>query len=247
VALSEDEQRPSAARFATTHWSVVLAAGQRATSRSRQTLEDLCGTYWQPVYAYLRRRDYGVHEAQDLTQEFFTRLVEKNSLKNVTPEKGRFRSYLLGAVKHFLANERDRARAQKRGGGHRFVPLDVAGGESRCGVEPADSSTPEKVFDRCWALALLDHVLARLEEEFVGAGKRETFDHLKVFLTEGKGSTSYSQVADDLDMTEGAVKVAVHRMRRRYREILTEYVAETVAGPEDAVDEIRHLLSAVGK
>lgn len=170
MALSHERHRSSAARFATTHWSVVLAAGQGAASGSREALENLCRTYWQPVYAYLRRQGNGVHEAEDLTQGFFARLLEKNYLKNVNPEKGKFRSYLLGAVKHFLSNERDRAQAKKRGGGRTFIPLDVSGAESRCSFQPSDELTPEKIFDKCWALALLDHVLSRLEEESVRAG-----------------------------------------------------------------------------
>ncbi len=246
VAMAQSpEQQTSAARFATTHWSVVLAASQGAASGSREALEKLCGTYWQPVYAYLRRKGYGTSEAQDLTQGFFARFLEKNYLENVAPEKGKFRSYLLGAVKHFVSNERDRAQAKKRGGGRRFIPLDVAGAESRCGIEPSDELTPEKIFDKCWALALLDHVLSRLEEEAVRAGTGKSFDHLKVFLTGEKGAPSYRETAKELNMTEGAVKVAVHRMRRRYRDILKEEVVGTVAGPEEAEDEIRYLLSAV--
>ncbi len=246
VAMAHSpEQETSAARFATTHWSVVLAAGQGGASGSREALENLCRTYWQPVYAYLRRHGIGVHEAEDLTQGFFARFLEKNSLKNVTPAKGKFRSYLLGAVKHFVSNERDRARAKKRGGGRTFIPLDVSSAESRCSFQPSDELTPEKIYDKCWALALLDHVLCRLQDEFVEARKEKTFASLKVFLTGETGTLSYNEVAKELNMADGAVKVAVHRMRRRYREILKEEVAGTVAGPEETEDEIRYLLAAV--
>ncbi len=246
VAMAHSpEQQTSSARFATTHWSVVLAASQEAASGSREALEKLCRTYWQPVYAYLRRQGIGVHEAEDLTQGFFARFIEKSCLKTVTPTKGRFRSYLLGAVKHFLSNERDRARAKKRGGGCTFVPLDVSGAESRCGFQPGDELTPEKIFDKCWALALLDHVLCRLKDEFVEARKEKTFASLKVFLTGETGTPSYNEVAGELNMADGAVRVAVHRMRGRYREILKEEVAGTVAGPEETEDELCYLLAAV--
>ncbi len=244
MEFSEEGQASSAARFDTTRWSIVVAAGRDETSHSREALESLCQNYWRPIYAYLRRHGYGVHDAQDLTQGFFARFLEKNYLKAVSPEKGRFRYYLLGALKHYLSNERDRAQAKKRGGGRAFVPLDDSGAESHYRIEPRDELTPEKIFDRSWALTLLDQVLSRVEGEFVSADKQVLFDRLKVCLTGGESTVPYKQTAAELNISEGAVKVTVHRMRRRYREILNEEVAQTVGSPEDTQDEIRYLLAA---
>lgn len=221
-----------------------MAAAQ-ATSQSREALESLCRAYWQPVYAYLRRKGYDTHQAQDLTQGFFARFLEKNYLENIAPEKGKFRSYLLGALKHFVSNERDRVQAKKRGGGRRIIPLDVALGESRYGFQPRDELTPERLFEKCWALTLLDQVLTRLESEFVKAGKAKIFRRLLVFLTGENAASYYRAIAGELKMTEGAVKVTVHRMRRRYRQILEEEVAGTVAGSDEVGGEIRYLLSAL--
>jgi len=245
MAVSREQQRSSAARFATTHWSIVRAAGQGASSESRKALATLCRTYWYPLYAYLRRQGHGAEDAQDLTQSFFVGFLEKNYFQVVTPEKGKFRSYLLGALKHFVSNERDRARAVKRGGGRAVISLDFQTAESRYGFEPSHELTAEKTFERCWALTVLDQVLGRLQEEFTGADKEELFERLKVFLTAKKGAVSYKEVARELDMSEGAVKVAVHRLRRRYRKLLKEEIAQTVSDPEEAEDEIRYLLAAI--
>jgi RNA polymerase sigma-70 factor (ECF subfamily) len=231
-------------RFAATRWTVVLTAGHGSSPQAGRALEELCRTYWYPLYAYVRRRGHSPHEAEDLTQECFARLLAKNYLADVHREKGRFRSFLLASLKHFLANEWDRARAVKRGGGQPLLSLDVQTAETRYRSEPADDLTAEKLLDRQWALALLDQVLARLQAEFVADGKEKQFDELKVLLTEGKGATSYAAVAARLGTTEGAAKVAVHRLRRRYRELLREEISHTVATPAEIEEEIRHLFAA---
>jgi RNA polymerase sigma factor (sigma-70 family) len=231
--------------FATTHWSVVLDAGRGDSTGARASLEKLCRTYWHPIYAFVRRQGHGPYDAQDLTQEFFARLLEKNSLGDVDPGRGRFRSFLLGALKHFLANEWDKARAQKRGGGRVLIPIDARPAESSCGVEPADHLTAEKIFDRRWALTLLDLVLQRLREEFVSDGRGQLFEQLKPTLTEASRSVPYTEIATRLGMSEGAVKVAVHRLRKRYRELLRAEIAGTLASPDEAEDEIRQLFAAL--
>jgi RNA polymerase sigma-70 factor (ECF subfamily) len=227
---------PTADRFAATRWTVVLAAGQQTSQESRRALEELCRIYWYPLYAYVRRSGYDALTAEDLTQEFFARLLAKKSLADVEREKGKFRSFLLASLKHFLANEWDRARAQKRGGGQTFISLDA---ETRYRQEPMDELSADKLLDRQWALALLEQVLARLEaEEFAG------FEHLKVYLTAGKEAIPYAEAAARLGTTEGAVKVAVHRLRKRYRALLREEIAHTVASPAEVDEEIRHLFAA---
>jgi RNA polymerase sigma-70 factor (ECF subfamily) len=223
---------------------VVLTAGHGSSPQAGRALEELCRAYWYPLYAYVRRRGHSPHEAEDLTQEFFARLLAKNYLAAVDREKGKFRSFLLASLKHFLANEWDRARAAKRGGGQPHLSLDIQTAETRYRSEPADDLTAEKLLDRQWALALLDQVLSRLQAEFVADGKKKQFDELKVWLTEGKGATSYAEAAAKLGTTEGAVKVAVHRLRRRYRELLREEISHTVATPAEIEEEIRHLFAA---
>jgi RNA polymerase sigma-70 factor (ECF subfamily) len=223
---------------------VVLTAGHGSSPQAGRALEELCRAYWYPLYAYVRRRGHSPHEAEDLTQEFFARLLAKNYLADVDREKGKFRSFLLASLKHFLANEWDRARAAKRGGGQPHLSLDVQTAETRYRSEPADDLTPEKLLERQWALALLDQVLARLRAEFAADGQEKQFDELKVWLTEGKGATSYAAVAATLGTTEGAAKVAVHRLRRRYRELLREEISHTVATPAEIDEEIRHLFAA---
>ena len=231
--------------FGTTHWSVVLAAGHRSSSNSDQALSELCQTYWYPLYAYVRRRINDFHETQDLTQEFFTRFLEKEYLKDVDPERGKFRSFLLAAMKHFLSKERKRARARKRGGGRASISLDFQAAEGKYRLEPTDVMTPERLYERRWALTLLEQVVARLQHELAAAGKPALFERLKVFLTSKQDSPPYRQVADQLGMTEGAVRVAVHRLRRRYRELMMEQIAQTVSNPEEIDDELRQLFAAV--
>ena len=231
-------------QFAATRWTMVLTAGQTASPQAGRALEELCRAYWYPLYAYVRRRGYDVHDAEDLTQEFFARLLAKHYLADVDRTKGKFRSFLLASLKHFLANEWDRAHAAKRGGGQPLLSLDTQKAETRYRSEPADELTAEKLLDRQWALALLDQVLDRLQAEFVADGKAEQFDQLKMFLTEGKGTTSYAAVATKLQTTEGAIKVGVHRLRRRYRELLREEISHTVATSAEIEDEMRHLFAA---
>jgi RNA polymerase sigma-70 factor (ECF subfamily) len=246
---SDPADRPNsdAARdFHTTRWSLVLAAGQQESADSREALATLCQIYWYPLYVFARRQVAHAEEAQDLTQEFFAQLLEKDYLRVADPERGKFRSFLLTAFKHFLAKERDRARALKRGGGSRLLPLDFQAGEQRYSREPAHKITPEKIFERRWALALLDRVLARLRTEFEHAEKQKIFDRLKICLTgEKHPGGSYQDLAAELQITEGAVKVAVYRLRRRYQELLRDEISQTVAGPADIEDELRHLFEAV--
>ena len=237
--------RASGGRFATTRWSVVLAAGGERSTEGRQALATLCETYWYPLYAYVRRRGYAAADAQDLTQAFFATLLEKEYLRAADRERGRFRSFLLTALKRFLVKEWDRAHAQKRGGTHKGISLDVRSGETRYSQEPSHDWTPERIYERRWALTLLDQVMARLRRRYVADGKGDLFDLLKAFLTGESGAPPYSEVAAGLGMTEGAVKVAAHRLRRRYRELLRSEIAQTVAHPDEVDDELRLLRAAV--
>jgi RNA polymerase sigma-70 factor (ECF subfamily) len=232
-------------RFLTTHWSLVLAAGRRESPESADALVTLCSTYWYPLYAFVRRQGYGPEDAQDLTQGFFAKLLEKNYLGDADQQRGRFRSFLLAALRHFLANERDRARARKRGGGQQLISLDFESAESRYRHEPADTMTPERLFERRWALTLLDRVLRRLQDEYAAVGKLPMFEHLKEFLTSESGTTPYRDVAQQTALTEGAVKVAVHRLRKRYRALLEEEIAHTVPRAEDVQDELRQLFASL--
>jgi len=241
--------RAPAGNFAPTHWSLVLAAGGRSTPESEKALAALCATYWHPVYAYIRRRGYAIPEAEDLSQSFFTRLLEKNYLGVARRERGKFRSFLLTALNHFLANEWDRAQAQKRGGGRTLIQLEVDTAEGQYRLDEANTLTPEKLYEKRWALALLGKVLARLEEEFAGVGKVARFNRLKVFLTGAESQVPYCEVAAALGMSEGAVKVAVHRLRQRFRSLLRAEIAQTIDRPDDpgAIDdEIRYLLAVLG-
>ncbi len=233
-------------RFATTHWSMVVSAGGSHSSQSRRALATLCENYWFPLYAFVRRAGHSAEDAQDLTQEFFVRLLAKNYLAVADRQRGRFRSFLLGAMKHFLAKQRRRQSAQKRGGHRPVLSLDFHGGEDRYGlIEPADNLTPERLYERRWAMTLLDLVLGRLREEFRTAGKLELFDSLKQFLAGGTAMPTYLDVGEELGISEGAVKVAVHRLRRRYRKLLKEEIARTIDGPETLEDELRELMAAL--
>ncbi len=232
--------------FRTTNWSLVLEAARKDTPQGREALARLCETYWYPLYAFIRRQGYDVDEARDLTQGFFVRLLEKNYLKDVKPEAGRFRSFLLTSLKHFLANEWDKDHALKRGGDTVPISLDTGMAESRYRREPSDELTPEKLFERRWAMMVLELVLARLNDELSKAGKAEQFDQLGTYLTGDSPRVPYKQAAESLGTSEGAVKVEVHRMRRRFGELLHEEIAQTVTSPDHVKGEIRHLLSGIG-
>ena len=233
-------------QFPSTRWSIVLAAGHRdAPELAREALAALCEAYWYPLYAYVRRRGYDAEDARDLTQGFFARMLGKQAPLGANPELGRFRSYLLGAFKHYVANERDRERAQKRGGGQHLLRLDFETGERRYRLEPADDRTPETIYERRWALTLLSKVLDRLERESKRAGRAVHFDRMKPFLTGEGARGSYARLAEELLMTEDAIKVAVHRLRRRYRDLLRAEVAQTVEAPAEIEAELRHLFAAV--
>jgi RNA polymerase sigma factor (sigma-70 family) len=231
--------------FATTRWSVVLAAGRRSSPAAAGALAELCQRYWVPLYVYVRRRVGNVEAARDLTQEFFTRVLEKNALARADRARGKFRSFLLTSLQHFLDNEWHKARARKRGGGRMALTLDFAAKDSQLKWEPAHGWTAERLFERQWAVTLLERVLAQLRADYSAAGKEVLFDGLKGTLA-GEAKQSIAAVADRLGMTAGAVKVAAHRLRRRYREMLRAEVAETLAEGEDVDQEIRSLLAALG-
>jgi len=233
--------------FTTTHWSVVVAAGQGGSPQSTEALENLCRTYWYPLYAYVRRRGYEPPDAQDLTQAFFVHLLGKDFLRGVTPAKGRFRSFLLACLKHFLVDQSERARTAKRGGGQPLLPLDAAGAESRYRQEPADTADPQTLYERQWALTVLDRVLNRLQAEFAAAGKAAVFEQVQSFLVGDKGGQTYAELASASGTTEGALKMMVCRMRQRYRELFQEEIAHTVAAPDDIEEERRYLFSILAR
>jgi RNA polymerase sigma factor (sigma-70 family) len=227
----------------------VLAAGAEASSAAAdEALTTLCETYWYPLYAFLRSRGSSVEDAQDLTQAFFARVLEKHAFRQANPARGRFRSFLLTSLKNFASNEYDRRTTRKRGGGVPLVPLEFDSAEGRFQLlEPSSHDTPERVFDRQWALTLLNRVLARLKTEMAGHDRESQFERLKTYLTGDEPQLSYAQTAGDLDMSEGAVKVAVHRLRRRFRDLLRDEIAQTVSSPAEIDDELRHLRSSVGR
>lgn len=234
-------------QFRTTHWSVVLLSAQSQVSGSRKALAELCQLYWYPLYAFVRRRGYSAEDAQDLTQGFFLSLLEHKSLRKVGPEKGRFRSFLLASLKNYLFDEFDRENSVKRGGQIEFVTLDFENGEERYLLDAGDSLTAEKVFDARWAMTLLDHAIARLREEYALQGKTAIMDALRPFLDpiNCKRLPSYDEVADELQVNPGGVKTLIHRMRKRYNELLREEVARTVTDPQAVDDEIRALCEAL--
>jgi len=234
-----------ACQFATTHWSMVVAAGHGRSPESEAALEALCRDYWYPLYVYVRRRGYSADDAQDLTQAFFAALLEKKYLRDAERTRGRFRTFLLTAMQRFLSKEQDRQRSQKRGGGRRAIALDFPAGEDRYRHEPSHSWTPERLYERRWALTLLDNVLQEIEIECKSRGKQDLFEELKQYLAAGPQGQAYGQTAVRLGISEGAVKVAVHRLRRSYREILRREVSKTLAAGEDLADELRQLQAAV--
>lgn len=225
--------------FLTTHWSVVLGARAADSKRAQAALETLCRAYWYPLYAFVRRLGHSPHDAEDLVQSFFAQCLEKNYLHAADRQKGRFRSFLLMALKRFLANESDRARSRKRGGDRTIISLDA---EQRYATEPADTLSADKLFDRRWALTLLEKVLGQLRSEQEAAGHFHTFNELQPFLTGAGRGTPYAELAARLRTSEGAIKVAVHRLRQRYRELLEREIANTVSAPEEIDEERRYLL-----
>ena len=231
----------------TTHWSVVLAAGNTESPQANEALEKLCQTYWYPLYAYIRRRGNNPTDAEDLTQGFFARFLEKNYIGDITPGVGRFRCFLLASLNHFLANEWDRAQTSKRGGGKVIISLDDQDAETRYQFEPMDNLTPETLYERRWALTVLERVLARLRQEFVATERAELFDQFKVFLSLEQPDCSYAEIAVRTGLKEGTVKVAVHRLRRRYGELLRAEIGQTVSPPSEVEDEVRHLISALSR
>jgi RNA polymerase sigma factor (sigma-70 family) len=227
--------------FTTTHWSRVQQAGDKDSLLAGDALAELCQTYWYPLYAYVRRKGHSPQDAQDLTQGFFARLLKNNSFAGADPEKGKFRTYLLGALNHFLADEWDKARAEKRGGGHAVFSLDDETAERRYLQEPSLDLTPEKIFDRRWGMTLLEQALKRLREEFTGAGNGRHFELLKSFLTSEAVAGAYDGIAAELQTTPNAIAASVRRLRQRYRELVRAEVAETVASPRDVDEELRAL------
>lgn len=234
-----------AAAFSTTHWSVVLTAGQDNLEGAAVALEQLCRKYWHPIYAFIRRRGSGPHEAEDLTQGFFAHLLEMETLKKADQRKGKFRTFLLAALTKFLSNEWDKRQTLKRGGRSQIISLDEAQAEELYHLEPVEPASPEKLFDRRWAATLLDGVLARLREEYRAGGKSELLTQLEPGLTQEAAPGRYADWSRALGMSEGAVRVALHRMRRRFGELLREEIAQTVASPAEVDEEIRHLFEAI--
>jgi RNA polymerase sigma factor (sigma-70 family) len=236
---------PIPSAFPTTRWTMVVAAGDPHRHEARDALLSLCERYWYPLYAYLRRCGHVPAEAQDLTQDFFVRILEGRYLNRADPDKGRFRSFILTCLKFFVADERDRLRARKRGGGA-LVPLEFASGEQRYEREPSHLETPERIFERRWALSLLNLVIERLRAEFVQRGRPAHFERLKGFLL-GQSDAPYATLASELNMSEGALKVAVHRLRKRYRQLFREAIADTVADPEEVDSECRYLAAVLAR
>jgi DNA-directed RNA polymerase specialized sigma24 family protein len=236
--------RGGGSRFATTRWSVVAAAGNSPSPQSQQALEQLCASCWYPLYVFTRRRGHAAAEAQDLVQGFFAYLLEKGTLATADEARGRFRTFLLAVYQRFLSHERDRVRAKKRGGGRRVVSFDAADAEDRYRREPFHELTPERIYERRYALTLLDRVLDRLEADFAARGRGELFEQLKPTLT-GGNAAAHAELAAGLGMSPGAVKVAVHRLRKQYRDVLREEIAQTVDGPEEIDDELNRLLEAL--
>jgi RNA polymerase sigma factor (sigma-70 family) len=231
--------------FATTRWSMVLAAGHSSVPGAQEALEKLCRAYWYPLYVYVRRQGQSPQDAQDLTQEFFARLLEKKYLRLADPERGKFRAFLLKSLQHFLVNEWEKARAQKRGGGQSVIHLDAEIAESRYAAEPVQALTLDQAYEKRWAVTLIETVVARLRESYSSDGRLPVFEDLKRFIWGEQAPLSYAEAAAQLGLSEGAVKVAVHRLRARYRELLRAEIAETVATPGEVDEELEHLISVL--
>ena len=238
---------PRNERFTATHWSVVLAARGGDSASASEAMEALCRVYWYPLYTFVRRLGLSPHDAEDSVQGFFAQCLEKDYLAAADESKGRFRSFLLLALKRYLARERDKSRARKRGGGLKPIALDSLTAEQRYALEPAEHLSADKLFERRWALTLLEQVLSRLRQEQQAAGQLGAFEQLKEFLLAGGRGTPYAGLAARLGTSEGAVKVAVHRLRQRYRHLLEEEIANTVTSREEAVEERRYLLAVLSR
>jgi len=232
--------------FATTHWSVVRKAGTSSGDDAAGALETLCRAYWYPLYAYVRRRGHSPEDAQDVTQSFFAYLLEKGLIGHAQPDAGRFRSFLLGSLKNFMANDFRRQRAQKRGGHASVISFDAQTAEQRYSLEPVELQNPQTLFQQAWAVEVLDQAFVGLESEYQSGGKSELFQALHRFLQGDRSTQTYAEIGASLGLSEGAVKVAVHRMRQRYRELLRAAVANTVSDPIEVDDELRHLMQALG-
>ncbi len=242
--INEEFSMPGSA-FATTHWSVVLTAGKADSPRAAEALERLCSTYWYPLYAFVRRRGYSEPDARDLTQAFFAHLLERDALQCVSAERGKFRSFLLASLNYFLADARDRALAQKRGGGREIVSFDAQEAEDRYRLEPIDPQSPARIFERRWALTLLEQSLAQVRQEYSTPKRTELFEALKVFLVGGTHLPTYNEIASSLGLREDTVKMTVHRLRKQYREILRQEVAHTVSSPAEIDEELRYLFAVL--
>ena len=244
TAATDASRQHGGVAFTTTHWSVVLDA-QGESPAAQEALEKLCRTYWRPIFAFLRRQGLLPAEAEDVTQGFFAELLERRSLEAVRKEKGRLRSFLLGGLKYFLANEKRRVTAIKRGKGQRLIPLEELRAGNRIEIGPADPMTAEMIYERRWALTVLEQVLSRLRDEYRAAGNAELFDSLKALLPDEPGAPSQAEIAARLGLTENAVRQAFYRFRQRYQSLLREEIANTVATPGDVEDELRHLIAVL--
>src|SRR6266566_3877765 len=233
--------------FHTTHWTIILAAREKDGTDAREALASLCSTYWYPLYAFIRRQGSSPHQAEDLTQEFFFRFLERHALGHVQPAAGKFRSFLLACLRNFLANERERAHTQRRGGGQSLVRLDSTDAETRYALEPADQRTPEAVFERRWAFAVLERTMTEQRHEYVTAGKSELFEALRSFLPGGHGDASRADLAAQRGVSVGAIDVAVHRLRQRFGVLLRQQVAQTVSSDAEVDEEIRYLISVIDR
>jgi RNA polymerase sigma factor (sigma-70 family) len=238
---SQEELAGQTGRFATTRWSVVLQVGDGNTPEAALALDRLCRAYWHPLYCYVRRRGFGTEDARDIIQGFFLQLLEHKSFEGIDPARGRFRSFLLGALNYYISDDREKAHAQKRGGGQFPVPFDFEDAESRYGVSLADTWSPDKAFERQWALTLLDQVLTRLEQEYCEAGRDRLFVALKPFLVEASRAITYAEVGAQLGVSEEVVKKSVQRLRRRYGRLFREEIAHTLGDPAHVEDELRYL------
>jgi len=246
LTLTRDDVPTREGTFHTTHWSVVLAAREPGNDAAgREALAHLCSVYWYPLYAYIRRQGVAPADAEDLTQEFFYRFLERDSLRNVAQSRGKFRSFLLACLKNFLANERERASAQRRGGGRVAVPLERGDAETRYALEPADHRTPEAVFERRWVFAVLEGTIAELKRNYATGEKRLLFEDLEGFLPGGRGTPLRAELAAKRGVSVGAIDVAVHRLRQRFGALLREQVAKTVGSESEVEEEIRHLISVL--